>query len=229
MSRRALILVAAAVGCHATGDVGSNALHDTVVKIYDREIQFDQPRACDVLLERRTTDERKHIVEYNARVGGRELSIVYAIVVDDPLPLQVSLYDASGQGLFSVEAADHALEVLGSDGTLLRSVDHYDGTSAQTAVQGTGTIGDADALTLLGCALAGRTELGDVAAFLRNLSSGGMVPGQPDVGQSSENAQPILKSWTGNVTLLGAFELMSGCLDRAGWRCGCWNGQGWCS
>jgi hypothetical protein len=230
MSRRALVFVATLTCCGGgPGHIGSSAARDVVIKVYNKEIQFTQPRACDIFLERRVSDEKGRVVEYDASVNGHDASVVYALVATDPFPLHVSVFDARGRGLLFVDVADHDLEVLGPDGLLLRSVVNYDGTAAQTTVQGTVTIGDTDGLTLLGCALAGRSELGDIAAFLRNLSSGGLVPGQTDVGQSSENPQPILPHWMGGVTLLGAFKLVSGCLDRSSWHCGCWSDGGWCS
>lgn len=236
--RRALVLLFALAGCSGLpGGIGSSAAHDAVAKRYDQEVQFDAPRACDLYLVQRTTDEEARVVEYDAQIGGRPISIVYSIVPDDPYPLQLGVYDASGTNTFDVVAADHALEVRDVDGAVLRHVDGYDGAEGATAVSGSGQIDDADGLALLGCALADRSTLGDIAAFLRNLSSGGEVPGAPDVGQSSANSAPLLPDWKGNTSLLGAFWLMSGCLDASGWRCGCWQSMndkvigpvpGWC-
>ena len=222
MSRSVVLLVAALAGCSAAaGDIGSSAAHDAVVDRYDKEVQFADPRACDIFLEQRATDENARTVEYDARVGTRPLAIVYSIVATDPLPLQLSLFGAGGTSLLSVRAGDHALEVFDGDGQLVRSVDQYDGPQTQTMVDGAARIADGDALTLLGCAVAGRAALGSVPAFLRNLASGGSVPGQTDVGQTSSNAPPILADWKGNVSLLGAFWLVSACLDADGWHCGC--------
>jgi len=239
VSRWPLLIVLALTGCAAPpdSDVGSTSSHDAVIKVYDRDLQLTQPRACAIHLLQRATDESARTVEYDARVGEHAASIVYSIVAASPYPLQVSLYDPHGANTFSVAASDHALQVLGPGGALLRSVDGYDQAEAQTTVTGSGPIDDRDGLTLLGCALAGRAELGAVPAFLRNLASGGLVPGQPDVGHSTENPTPILPDWMGSVSLLGSFWLMSSCLDTSGWHCGCGQGMndpvvgpvaGWC-
>lgn len=223
MRRSMLMLAVALAGCGPAADnVGSTASHDAVVQVYNREVQFAQPTACDIFLVQRATDENGRTVEYDGQVNGHAESVVYSIVASDPLPLQVAVYDATGMNAFTVKAADHSLQVLGPDGTLVRAVDGYDDVAAATMTHGTDQALDADGLALLGCALADRRTLGDVPAFLRNLSSGGQVPGQTDVGQSSSNAPPILPDWNGNVSLLGAFWLMSGCLGASDWQCGCY-------
>lgn len=239
MTRLGVMLALVLAGCSASdaSDVGSSSAHEAVIKVYDSEMTFSTPRSCDIYMQRRIADEAARTVEYDALVGGHAASIVYSVVKDDPFPLQVDLYDGRGVNTFSLLAADHSLQILGADGTLLRSVDGYDGNAADARVQNNGSIADADGLTLLGCALADRT-FSDVPAFLRNLTSGGLVPGQTDVGQTMENAQPILPDWKGSVSLLGAFWLGSGCLTADGWQCDCWQSMddpvigpvaGWCS
>ena len=223
MSRAAVAVALALAACQSgPSDIGSSTSHDAVVHVYNQEFQFTQPRACDVLLQRRATDERARIVEYDAKVAGRQASIVYSVVANDPLPLQVGLFAARGQTLFKITADAHTLIVGGPDGSTLRSIDNYDGPPAGAVVHGTAAFDPGDGLTLLGCALADRTVLGSVPAFLRNLASGGAVTGDPDVGTSSSNAAPLLPNWNGAVSLLGAFWLMSACLDATGWQCGCW-------
>lgn len=238
MMRGALVFALVAVGCSgAPGIVGMVSSHDSVVKLYAQDVQFDAPRACDVYLERRITDENARTVEYDAKINGHEASVVYSIVATDPYPLQVALYDATGMNTLTIGIADHTIEVLDGAANVVRVIDAYDGAQEDTTVRDSGQLDDSDGLTLLGCALADRKALGDVPAFLRNLASGGQVPGQPDVGQSSENAPPVLPDWKGGVSLLGAFWLASGCLGAEGWQCGCWQTMhdpvigpvaGWC-
>ena len=183
MRRLAAVMAALCAGCAGSTDpIGSMAAHDAVVDVYHKEVQFSAPRACDIHLEQRVVDEKARTVEYDAHVGGNARSIVYSVVAGDAYPLQVALFDEKGGNTFSVLASDHALRVVDPAGNALITVDGYDGDQAHTTIAGLGSIDDADGLSLLGCALDDRTSLGSVPAFLRNLSSGGQVPGQPDVG-----------------------------------------------
>jgi hypothetical protein len=222
------------VACSEDTSLGSGNSGVGVVDTYEREFSFATPLPCKLFLHRRVTDEKARVVEYDARVGNSERSVVYSIVANDAYPLRADVYDGMGVRKFTVEADDHDLQVQVGDRTAL-VVTNYDGSAATTKTQLLAGIEDPDGLALLACALPIRTELGPVPAFLLNRASGGRDPNEPDLAHQSSDVQPIL-GWTGHVSILGAFKLEGACLEESGWQCPCLRGRdtlvgptaGWC-
>jgi hypothetical protein len=225
------ILVQAA-GCAADPGIAGESAPQGVSQKYERSFSWGSPAPCDVFLHRRIVDEEARVVEYDARIGGRELAAIYSIDPDASLPLAVAVVEARGAPILLAAADDHRLQVMAPDGAMaLEVADYDDPSSGASPVSGPAATdaADPDALALLRCALPIRAELGYVPAFLLNRAVAGHVAGQPDIGQSSAETQPLLGSWDGQVTVLGAWVLQGMCLRIDGgaggagleWGCGC--------
>lgn len=233
----AMIFTATLAGC----GLDTSGIHDQdhgvlIVDTYAREFVWDAPAPCTVFLHRRVTDQRSYLVEYDARVGSRELSVLFSVDPESGLPLVARVFDAGGTLLLAIEADDHALRVHDRDQVEVVAVDGYAAAKSDTLVQVNGLLEDDDALALLRCALPLRDELGAIPPFLLNREAGGRLPGDPDISSSPTEQEPLLADWDGELTLLGSFTRASLCLQRDGWDCPCFQldhpaaGEidGWC-
>jgi hypothetical protein len=240
MKRRATVLACTSLallsGC-LEYDVESTPYSVAVVDEYEQPFHWDEPRPCDIFLHERVTDEESRFVEHHARVGDRELAILYSIAdPSEPHPLRVDVYELSGEQRLAITADDVNLVVRDALGDASYEVAEYDEAPPVTGIEAAGRpVNDPDALHLLGCALPLRAELGAVPAFLRNRATGGRLPEDPDVVEDSETSPPILE-WNGEVTILGSLLLQAACVRADTWKCPCmsWHDNiagtvpGWC-
>lgn len=216
-------------------DAHSQADPIAVVEVYERHFRWTDPVPCEVFLHRRITDESARIVEYDARIGEREYSILYSVRSEDSHPLRVDVFEVTGGEGFSLEANEDTVRRLGLDGSLELEVFGYGAGRQHTNVRVV-VESDADAArALLGCALPLRGELGAVPQFLRNRGAGGQVPGAPDIVALPGDAPPILE-WRGALSFAGVFLREAACTTAGGWSCPCfrWHDpiagtvDGWC-
>lgn len=206
-----------------------------VTEEYEQRFVWSEPVPCDVFLHRRMTDESARIVEYDARIGDREYSIMYSIQESDDLPLRVDLVGVNNDELFSLVADEETVRVLDEHGEVAFEVQGYAGPRGQTEVRDSGSIDAAGGLQLLACALPVRAQLGSVPAFLQNRASGGQLPSDPDVVAQPDATAPII-DWQSKLAFLGVYLLGAACTQPGGWDCACfeWDDQlagkvtGWC-
>jgi hypothetical protein len=125
----------------------------------------------------------------------------------------------------------HDLEVLGADGGTVLSVSGYDGDGASasgapwTAPSGIDATTLSEAAQVLQCMLPVQTALGTIPSFFENRSEqrvGGGIVG------SAADAPPLLPSWDGARTLLGAYFTAAVCVHATAtemsWECACPSG-----
>jgi hypothetical protein len=236
---RSLALIGAAALCGCELDTFGIQGQDhgvVIVDTYNREFSWSDPSPCTVFLHRRVTDQKSHLVEYDVRMGTRELSVLFTVDPGSNLPLAARVFDGSGGMLVTIEADDHDLRVHDRDRSDVVAVAGYPGTAADTSIEVNGTLEDDDALALLRCALPLRDELGAIPPFLLNREEGGRLPGDPDISSTPTEQDPVLTEWDADLTLLGAFTRASVCLQQDGWACPCFHVehpaagevQGWC-
>jgi hypothetical protein len=240
------ILLAVACGGEAPdlSGIGSKGQGTTVLDVYERQYDFVKPAHCNAFIHQRAVDEESHFVEYEARIGGQERSLVYTLLPDEARPLRASVYivsEGSARLSFAIEIGPDEVMVKNGEQQPVLTVSRFAGPRAATGTVGSGEIDDAAGLELLGCTLPIRTELGAVPAFLLNRGTGGRDPARPEVSRGSANAPPLL-TWTSPLSLLGAYTLASACLHlgnerHRGWDCPCLTDQhdrlvgpieGWC-
>jgi hypothetical protein len=230
-----LAITAMVGGCAAPDDVSSNNELVAVVDDYEQTYSWSDPSQCEVYLHQRVTDQSARIVEYLARVGGDELSILYAMDETAELPMRIEVVHARGGDGLAIAFDSDRMVVGDGDGNTIVSVTDYAAGEGNSAIDVGGATASPELVSLLRCALPVRRELGAVAPFLTNKEQPGRLPDAPDISQGSEDASPII-DWTADVTIPGSLVLAAACVQTDGWACPClaWNDQltglvsGWC-
>jgi hypothetical protein len=225
-----ICLTACGVASGATpSGIGSTSGSDTVVQTYGRTFHFASPVDCSIFVAQRIVDTTNDDAEYDARPSpqGATIAATYSILPEDPYPVRVNLSDGAGEPLLTVAMNAHDLEVLDETQHVALTVRGYDGNSPATTPGGwssppadEGVL--ADAMRVLQCMLPAQTALGAVPSFFENR---GERTGAGGVVGVSSDAPPLLPSWDGARTILGAYFTAAVCIrpteSGVAWACSC--------
>lgn len=216
------------LGCGAEPpplDPSSKRRDSLLIESYDRQLAYRSPVACELFLYRRVVSQADHAVEYDVRVGDRDLAIVYSVDPGAELPLVTTVYDVSGEAgeVLVTTRADQKRLQLERGTEVVAEVRDYVSEGASAVLARSGWSLDPAALTGLACALPIRTALGSVPGFLLNRTDAVRSPDEPNVARHSPDRQPLLRGWTAPVSVLGAFVMASTCLEPSPsvWSCPC--------
>jgi hypothetical protein len=212
------------------GGIGSAGSNDTTVQIYGQTFQFTSPVNCSVFVVQRIVDTIHDVAEYDARTspGAETIEATYSLAPKDAYPVHVDVTQDKGLPLFSVAMGPHDLKVLDPAKNVALSVKGYDGTTpAVTQGTWTGPTPDggsalSDAIAILQCMLPVQVALGAIPSFFENRSE---RVGKGGIVGSANDAPPVLPTWNGARTLLGAYFTAAACLQPGpsgfAWQCTC--------